>query len=80
MEYWIVTEETLDEVVKKVDQFKEYTGSSLRWYFENEMKRGCEMNCTLVVLYAREEWQHMFISNRYSVPFVIRQLEARLSD
>lgn len=80
MEYWEINEETLDDVVTKVEKFKTYTGASVRKYFEKELRNAENMNCAFVLFHAREEWQHMFINREYSVPFVMRQLEDRLSD
>lgn len=80
MDYWSVNPDTLEDVVTNVDEFQAYKGDSLRKYFEDLMENAWNLDCTLVVFKARDHWQHVFISNQYNVPFVMKQLERRLSD
>lgn len=64
MEYWIVTEDSLDEVAEKTNRD--------RRFFEREMQRINDYNCELVVFFHEGQWKQVSIDRKYNVDFVMK--------
>lgn len=83
MEYWILTEETLEEVLPKIAADGNYFGRDgkaepLLHYFQWAMQQAHNFDCELVVYKKDGQWKHLNISRQYNVDWVMQHSEDRL--
>lgn len=80
MEYFVVSEETIEDVAEKVGEFRIYSGKRLIDFLRHRMVQAHAMNCKFVIFKAREQWDALFVNNDYRVELFMRHLEERLND
>lgn len=83
MEYWVLSEDTLEEVLPKIALDKVWFGRSgeaeaLIRYFERELNDAQNRDAHLVVYKKDGMWKHVCISREYNVDFVMKQAEELL--
>ncbi len=70
MEYWVLSEDTLDTVAERSGRDRNY--------FEREMKQQALYDNTLVVYFKDGLWKQVAINNHYNVKFVMEKMEDQL--
>lgn len=80
MEYWVLNEDTLDDVVAKLAASGQgFTETkALARYFRTEIGQAQVRNCELVIYNKDNQWRHLFIHRSYNVDFVMTHAGDRL--
>jgi hypothetical protein len=80
IEFYEVTEETVDDVVALVPEFAGHSGDALKQYFLEQIKLRATAYSTLVVYKWQDDWQIMFVDNNFDIPHVMQQTERSLTE